>query len=139
MLEKIDLVFRVLQYAVLIFFAIFSLLEIILRKSGKTKAANAIAEAKKEVQSVAKNVGDIKSLTIKYMMEVEKRLAFEGDDKKEWVIQKVKAECDHLGLDFNLVNVSDMIEELIKFSKQVNFSQQEKIKEIIDNKENEKE
>lgn len=82
-----------------------------------------IKYVKKAVQE--KNWNELLKLVMKYMETAEGKFET-GADKKQWVMAMIKASADTINYQINLEEVSVMIDELCKMSKQVNVSDTKK-------------
>ena len=88
---------------------------------------------KKQVSKVIENKEELMKKIIPYIEEAEKFINFSGEEKKEYVMTKLKGYAIDCGIDFDENGISDKVEELIELSKKVNILKDEN-KESIENR-----
>lgn len=88
---------------------------------------------KKQVRKVIENKEELMKKIIPYIEEAEKFINFSGEEKKEYVMTKLKGYAIDCGIDFDENGISDKVEELIELSKKVNILKDEN-KESIENR-----
>lgn len=66
-----------------------------------------------------------------YVVLAEKFLNYAGSEKKEYVTTKINQECITNKIKFDPVKVSEVIEEIVKITKQVNKRDKDNVEEEL--------
>ena len=89
--------------------------------SGLAVAIPLVVQLVKYVEKAVKekNWGDLIELVTNLMAEAEGKFDT-GSERKEWVLTCIKASADTINYDISMEEVSELIDNLCVFSKQVN-------------------
>lgn len=89
--------------------------------SGLAVAIPLVVQLVKYVEKAVKekNWGDLIELVTNLMAEAEGKFDT-GSERKDWVLTCVKASADTINYDISMEEVSELIDNLCAFSKQVN-------------------
>lgn len=88
---------------------------------------------KKQVSKMVEKTEELMKRIIPYIEEAERFTNFSGEEKKEYVMTKLKGYAINFGIDFDENSISNKVEELIELSKKVNTFKDEN-KESIENR-----
>lgn len=88
---------------------------------------------KKQVSKMVEKTEELMKRIIPYIEEAERFINFSGEEKKEYVMTKLKGYAINFGIDFDENSISNKVEELIELSKKVNTFKDEN-KESIENR-----
>ncbi len=84
------------------------------------------AKAKK----IAKEINFYSEQASKYVAEAEKKLNYTGNEKKEFVETKINQECIANKVRFDAEKVSNIIENIVALTKEVNQREKDKKEDI---------
>jgi len=79
-----------------------------------------------KAKKIAKNSITLKEQVEKYVQVAEELSETSGPEKKQYVLTKIKEEAEKQGFNFDADQVSSLIEDLIKITRKVNITKEEK-------------
>lgn len=112
MTEKIKIIVSLVSALV----PLISIITGLIIKFAKTEQAKKLA---KQLNFWTTEIG-------KYVVEAEKFLNYKGLEKKEYVLTKVNQACLDNKVKYDLIKVSEILEDVVKITKQVNQKEKDK-------------
>ena len=114
--EVLKLISQIASIALFVATIILGVLIAAFKKSGNKKlkkAADALELAKTAIVS-------FRSAAQTFMTEAEQFLDYSGEEKKVYVVTRLKEWCINNNVEYDESSINGVIEDLITFSKQVN-------------------